>query len=417
MFYFGSLGQNQNADPDSDGFTNGQEYSDDSNPTNALSHPWNISGTIYYSGPQTGTIHVVASATVGNWTTVDSVTLTNTGAYTITNLPPNLNYTVLAWRDSTGGGTNVFWFAQGSFTNSVYLNTNAVNVNIPLFDPDTDGDGLPDWWEVKYGLDPLNPVTPDVAWWKLDETSGTTAQDSTGNGNTGSFSNLSTSAWTSGVYSNALTFNGTGFLQATDSPSLEPYYVSIELWVKPSQTLTTNNSAVFFSKKLASGTTGYQLSYQQGALNFTFCSAGTNTLAWPCTLTNGVWYHLAGTYDGNWQRIYVNGMICTNKNYSWGTSAYGYIDQGNVVARLGATPDAVPTNFFAGIMDDVRIYGYGLASNEVYGAYQVGADSDGDGLSNWQEYQLGTDPDNPDTTRPSVVISSPPQNYRTTWLP
>ena len=47
-----------------------------------------------------------------------------------------------------------------------------------------------------------------VGWWKLDDGSGTSAMDSSGNGNTGTLNNSPT--WTtSGMNGGALTFNGT----------------------------------------------------------------------------------------------------------------------------------------------------------------------------------------------------------------
>ena len=396
--HFGSITNwTGSGDPDGDQYTNLEEYNAGTDPTNVASHPRTISGTIAYSGPQTGTIHVIASASSAGWTGIGSTTLSAPGAYTITHLPPDASYWIKAYRDSAGQGTNIFWEAQGTCTNNpVYLNASVTNADVTLTDPDHDGDGLPDWWEVKYGLDPFHPGVPDGAWWKLDESSGATAQDSSGNANAGTLQGMDTNAWTDGVISNALSFNGaTGYVQVADSASLKPHFVSVALWVKPSQDMTSG-SAVFFTKKQPGAATGYQLSYEQGALSFLVCASGSRTVSLPFTLASGVWHHVVGTYGGNNHRLYVDGILRSGTNYDWGLSS-GYINQGATAPRIGATTDATPTNFFAGAMDDVRVYGRELASNEVHAVYEIGADPDGDGLSNWREYQSGGSPYSADT--------------------
>ena len=53
---------------------------------------------------------------------------------------------------------------------------------------------------------PPSPPSPTVVWYKFDETSGTTAADSSGSGRTGTVSN---GTWTAGYLNNCLQFNGT----------------------------------------------------------------------------------------------------------------------------------------------------------------------------------------------------------------
>jgi hypothetical protein len=279
----------------------------------------------------------------------------------------------------------------------VYLGPNATGIDITLTDPDTDGDTLPDWWEVRYGLDPLHGGSAAAAaWWKLDENSGTNVLDSTINANHGTLYNAS-NAWASGIMSNAVSLDGTNdYVQFQDSASLNPNLVSVSLWIKPTLAYT-NGSAVFFSKKQPTGAAGYVLSYEQGSLSFLVCSTGAKTVSKPYALTNGVWHHVVGTYSGDTHSLYVDGVLQVSTNYTLGQSSFGYIDPATTAPRIAASTDSIPTNYFAGVIDDARIYDRGLASNEVHAVYEVGFDADGDGLSNLEEYRHGADPGNPDT--------------------
>jgi predicted outer membrane repeat protein len=395
--YFGSATNWTGAgDPDGDQYTNIEEYQADTDPTNSASHPWNISGTVTYTGPQTGTLYIIASTSSTGWVAAQYTTNSAVGSYTITHLPPNVSYWIKVWRDSNGDGSNTFWEAWGAAGNSVYVDTNIIGVAITLADPDSDGDTLPDWWEVKYGLDPLNGGGDTaVAWWKLDEASGTNVADATANANTGQLLNAST-PWTMGIISNGLFLDGTNdYVEVPDSVSLKPSYVSLALWVKPSRTYT-NETVTFLSKRASSGYAGYSLGCESGAVVFTVCPSSPLPLRSPCIVTADVPMHVAGTYSGYAQRLYLNGVLVAQTNYNWGTGS-GILAETNDVLRLGAASGTTPTNFFAGLLDDVRVYDTELSSNEVHAVYELGSDPDGDGLSSFQEYQQGTDPTDTDT--------------------
>jgi hypothetical protein len=387
---------NGSGDPDDDQYTNLEEYEAGTDPLNTLSHPWNISGTISYIGPQTGTIYVVACTAATEWVAVQCVTLATPGAYVITHLPPDKDYWIRAWRDSIGNESPDFGEAWGdSQDNPVSLNDNVEAVDVTLEDDDSDGDSLPDWWEVLYGFDPYNGGGGNAAaWWKLNAASGTNMQDSTSHGNNGVLFNAGTNAWTVGVLSNALSFDGADdFVQIPDSASLKPDLVSVSLWVKPAHDYT-NGTATFFSKKQSGGSTGYRLSYEQGALSFLVSASGGKSVSLPCNLSSGVWHHVVGTYGGPHQRLYVDGVMVAQTNYSWGTG-FGYIEQDTTTPRIGASTGSTASNFFAGVIDDVQVYSGELASNQVWGIYEPGSDGDGDGLYARQEYEIGTSPTDP----------------------
>ena len=398
IHWFGSTtNYDGSADPDGDLYTNQEEYEAGTDPTDISSHPWNISGTITYAGPQTGTIHVVACTNETDWGWVYSVTLTNVGSYTITHLPPNTDYWIRAWMDSNGDALPTSWEAWGSHnSNPVFLDSNLTGQDISMLDPDQDGDGLPDWWEVLYGLDPTGGGEDGaVAWWKMDEGSGTNVLDETANANNGVLKN-GTNAWVSGIISNALSFNGTNaYVEVPDSVSLKPDAVSVGMWITPSR-IYTNGTAMFLSKRVPNGSAGYSLGYENGKVVFTFCSSGAKSLGYSCALTSGVPVHVAGSFGGTLQSLFINGSQVVSTNYDWG-SGFGTVDQDTNVLRLGSASGATPTNFFAGMLDDVRVFPGGWTTNEVKAVWELGADPDGDGLSNTEEYKHGTNPTNSDT--------------------
>lgn len=91
-------------------------------------------------------------------------------------------------------------------------------------------------------------------------------------------------------------------------------------------------------------------------------SVGENNL-----IDVGIWYHLVGTYDGNTSKIYFNGVE-KNSVYATPTEA---ITTSIYDVGIGARPQdpQAPSDFFDGIIDEVKIYNRALSPTEVKNTY------------------------------------------------
>jgi serine/threonine protein kinase len=99
--------------------------------------------------------------------------------------------------------------------------------------------------------------------------------------------------------------------------------------------------------------------------NFTFISDENNSGA---QLTPGVWYHIAGTYDGTRLQLYINGS-------PWGQPVFhagriremlpgSFIAIGSDDGRM-TCPECVGQQYFKGLIDEVRIYKRALSADEI----------------------------------------------------
>jgi hypothetical protein len=82
----------------------------------------------------------------------------------------------------------------------------------------------------------LNTLTSGLAgWWKLDESSGASTADASGNGNNGTLTNMSGTEWTAGQRANALQFDGTNdYVSISDTDSLDiTSSITIATWIRP----------------------------------------------------------------------------------------------------------------------------------------------------------------------------------------
>jgi hypothetical protein len=179
--WFGDLTQSATNDADGDGLENGEEFDLGTSPTNnntdgdramdgveigigtdptdPASFPVGVFGEVIYGGGQTGSIYVVTVTTAESWSTNISVHLAAPGLFAMTNFPNLTNYWVKSWLDSDGDGQSDEWESQGAAAGQpFYLTNDLAGLNITLTVPDTDADGMPDWWEVAHGLAPFDPA-------------------------------------------------------------------------------------------------------------------------------------------------------------------------------------------------------------------------------------------------------------------
>jgi hypothetical protein len=207
---------------------------------------------------------------------------------------------------------------------------------------------------------------PPVAEFKFEEGSGTTAKDTSGNGNNGT---VNGATWVTGKTGKAMQFNGaTNYVQIPDSSSLN--FVSkeytISAWINMSS--VPNDFRRIFDKSQASFPNGYGLDLSKnylrllGSTNMSFNS--------PNWLPN-TWYQVAATYDGaTTGKLYINGVLKIS-------STYAAINAHTGTAQIGKASDA--TAFFPGLIDNVRIYNYARTPAQIAEDY-----NGGDPIAHWK---------------------------------
>ncbi|MGZ6713097.1 MAG: LamG domain-containing protein, partial [Solirubrobacteraceae bacterium] len=213
---------------------------------------------------------------------------------------------------------------------------------------------------------PALGATGPVGIWTLDEGSGTTVTDGSGNGNNGVLSGGTT--WVPGISGSAVGFDGfSGQIKVEDNDALEPAgAITVSAWVKHAGSPGTyryivakgGNGCIAASYGLYSGPSGglqFYVSQHHGSVYARSPDAG-----------QGIWdanWHLAvGTYDGTTIRLYVDGVE-VGSGTAW-TGALEYLLPSSNDFYIGNYPSC-QDHWFAGAIDDVMVWGRALSASEI----------------------------------------------------
>lgn len=214
---------------------------------------------------------------------------------------------------------------------------------------------------VAFGCASALAAAGPIGWWKLNETSGTTAADSSGNGNPGSIG-AGVTLGAAGADGTAFRFNAFDFGSQVTVPrgdgDLAPptTQITASAWINPSGDWSCGGfgqCAVVSNEGFPGDNTwGYGLRVIDGGMTLQWCW-GTQNGPGDCAygfypFPANTWTNIVGTYDGAVLRAYVNGvLVATNVN------AFPALDTTRdlVIGRLPSGQLG-----WDGGIDDVRIY-------------------------------------------------------------
>ena len=215
-----------------------------------------------------------------------------------------------------------------------------------------------------------------VAYYRLEETSGATAVDSSASGafsGAYNFNGLYPQMGQPGIDTNSVSMQG-----ATPSSVTAGYYsalnpqgaFSFEVWARPTSTPNSGDYRCpignFGGWDTGGGSGSGWYVYQTADSTFAFITAPNGVwITSPYTVFN--WYHLVGTYDGTNGSFYVNGV-------PMGTQAHAAFlaNPGN---PLGIGHRADGYGAWDGNLDEVAIYTHALTPAQVLAHYTVGTNS------------------------------------------
>ena len=202
-----------------------------------------------------------------------------------------------------------------------------------------------------------------VIHWNLDESSGSTAADSSGNGIDGGWQGTVGSAgWmpAGGVAGGAVSFSGANsdsFIAATTAVSAVPFTISF--WMKT--TSTQNDGLAYFGN----GASGNQYNVVRMQGNVARANArntaeiqGAGTTA----VNDDVWHHIVGVFGADDNRmLYVDGTLEATSTTLVNPVT---LNRFGIGALTRNTPYN-PADLYTGLLDDVQLYDQALNQAQI----------------------------------------------------
>ncbi len=212
-----------------------------------------------------------------------------------------------------------------------------------------------------------------IGYWKLEEGTGATTADSSGNGLHGTLTGTPLPTWVTPGWlgASALEFPGNTDSRVTigNSPLVQiTGPLTLMAWAYP---VSTSNGGRIVTKGGNSGDRGWSLNVENTGIWRMQIPASSTTLVScstdPGTVALGTWTHVAAVYDPNdsggpTMKFYTNGVLAPT-TITGGTVPSSMYNPANISVAIGARSDG--TTRWQGRIDEVRIYSRALGDAEI----------------------------------------------------
>lgn len=218
-------------------------------------------------------------------------------------------------------------------------------------------------------------AAPPSIYLKLDEKSGTSVYDSSGNDKTGT---ISSGTWANGKYGGGLDFNGNVDHVSVDSPGLPTRDFSYSVWVNLDANY--NNTILESTNGAISSTVGHEfLIWIDTGSKIRVYLDDTLVVTSPSNMPTRSWTHLAVTRSGSAVTLYLNGRVevtgsnGTTLNFNGCPFLIGTDADGGCTGSYGQSAD--------GRFDEVKVYNYARTAKQIIEDMNAGHPAPGSPVS------------------------------------
>jgi hypothetical protein len=218
-----------------------------------------------------------------------------------------------------------------------------------------------------------------VAYWPLSEASGTSFADVKGGNNlamtgaTGSNVTLGTAGLRNDPADKSLTIASASAIVLAGADAAGLRFLGLAPYTLEGWALSTGLAATRYLISLGtdiSNTMSIRQSSGSSVLAIRTIAGGANTASAPgAPLADGLRHHLAATYDGSRQRMYIDGVLVATSS-----ALAAPMPNAPMIVRVGQAVDN--SNRWGGPMQDVAVYNTALSAAAILAHYREGRTTD-----------------------------------------
>ncbi|WFN35412.1 PKD domain-containing protein [Methanogenium sp. S4BF] len=281
-----------------------------------------------------------------------------------------------AWQWSFGDGGS----SSAQHPVHIYTSPGVYTIQLTAYNPDGSGSAVKTGYIQVFAIEPLFPV----AWWRFDEASGSTAVDSSGNGNDGIIEGGpadrragacgtglyfdGTTTWVSVPDDDTLSFNDTFTFAGWFKPEVPEYVSAPDSYRNYTQIIGkgyddyqrskySNNYEVFL--KIDNDALRFEENGELDAVN----AEGAISDVTGLPLSYDEWFHIAVVVDGGTGTVYVDGQ--EEGTFSVTRTPLQENTEPVSIGRQMVTKYDWANFFYKGMMDELYLYGTALTADEV----------------------------------------------------